>query len=468
MPDGDKPGCATCRREPVKRQSWSEKVPSRPMTPAPSSKPSVGTGLVAHVRSLVQVEAAEIAGLVWSAAYFFFVLAAYYIVRPIREEMGVRVGREGLNVLFTAVFFVMIAAVPVFGWVATRFKRSAVIPIVYVFFIANLALFWGAFSAGLGGSWIAGAFFVWVSVFNLFVISLFWSLMSDTWSAPQAKRLYGCIAAGGSAGAFCGPLLTQSLVKVLGPTNLLLVSMALLTAALICVGALRRAEVAADVDARIDKSPPKLQDMMSGAIRVWQSPYLFGIAMVVLLANLISTYFYFEQNRIVGATLSDAAERVQLFARIDLAVSILTILAQIFLTASLMQRLGVGLTAGALPAVVIIGLIAIAAAPTLWMIVIVVVIERAVAFAFANPAFRVLYTAVPPEDKYKAQNFTDTVVYRGGDAASGWLFSTMAKQAGLSLAATALLTLPLAAVWLWLALKLGREHGLHAKTQGQP
>jgi ATP:ADP antiporter, AAA family len=433
------------------------------MTVSPNTDTSLGAALIARLRTLVQVEPDEIPGLAWSAVYFFCVLAAYYIVRPIREEMGVRVGRDGLNVLFTVVFVVMIAAVPVFGWLATRFQRSAVVPVVYGFFIANLLLFWLLFTTGTGGTWLAGAFFVWVSVFNLFVVSLFWSLMSDKWSAPQAKRLYGCIAAGGSAGAFCGPLLTQSLVKPLGATNLLLVSAVLLAAALFCVAALRRVERQGAAGA--GDRPPQLQDVIAGAVNVWRSPYLFGIALIVLLANLISTYFYFEQNRIVGASLTDPEGRVQLFARMDLAVSVLTIAAQIFLTASLMQRLGVGVTAAALPAVVIAGLVAIAASPTLLVIVAVVVIERAVAFAFANPAFRVLYTAVAPEDKYKAQNFVDTVVYRGGDAASGWLFNNVAKQAGLSMPAVALLTLPLAAWWLWLAIKLGREHNERAKTQ---
>jgi ATP:ADP antiporter, AAA family len=431
-------------------------------SPSPPDS-SLGAGLTARLHRLVLVEPAEIPGLIWSAVYFFCVLAAYFIVRPIREEMGVHVGPDGLNILFTVVFFVMLAAVPLFGWLATRFPRSAVVPVVYGFFIANLLLFWVLFQAETTAAWLAGAFFVWVSVFNLFVVSLFWSLMSDKWSSDQAKRLYGCIAAGGSAGAFFGPLLTQTLVKPLGATNLLLVSAALLGCALFCVAALRRVERQGASGA--GDRQPQLRDVIAGAVRVWQSPYLFGIAMVVLLANLISTYFYFEQNRIVGLSIADKSDRVQLFARIDLAVSILTILAQIFLTASVMQRLGVGLTAAALPAVVTGGLIAIAAAPTLWVIVGVVVIERAVAFAFANPAFRVLYTAVPPEDKYKAQNFTDTVVYRGGDAASGWLFNSVAKQAGLSMPTVALLTLPLAGLWLWLAIRLGREHARLAKTQ---
>jgi ATP:ADP antiporter, AAA family len=415
----------------------------------------------------VQVEPAEIPGLVWSGLYFFCVLAAYYIVRPIREEMGVRLGRDGLGMMFTVVFFVMIAAVPIFGWLATRFKRSAVVPVVYGFFIANLLLFWALFRMDAGSTMLAGCFFVWVSVFNLFAVSLFWSLMSDKWSSDQAKRLYGCIAAGGSAGAVSGPIITRNFASAVGPTNLLLISAVLLGAALLCVTALRRVERRGE--AQHQDAPPQLADMVAGAVNVWQSSYLFQIAITVLLANLISTYFYFEQSRIVGASILDSATRIELFANMDLAVNTMTILAQIFLTASLMQRLGVGLTAGALPAVVVAGLIAIAISPSLWVIVAVVVVERAVAFAFSNPAFRVLYTAVPPEDKYKAQNFIDTVVFRGGDAASGWLFNTVAKEAarayGLPMATFALLTLPLAAFWLWIAVKLGREHDARAKTQ---
>lgn len=435
------------------------------MTASASPSPS---SLADRLRRLVAVEPEERAPLVWSSLYFLLVLAAYYIVRPLREEMGVRLGRDGLGMLFSIVFVVMVVAVPAFGWLATKFKRAAVIPVVYGFFIACLVVFWALFRGDGGdGKLLAGAFFVWVSVFNLFAVSLFWSLMSDKWSSGQAKRLYGCIAAGGSIGAVTGPLLTRLLAPVFGPTNLLLASAALLLAALVCVAKLRGVE--RHGEAQETQAPPRLGDMIAGAVNVWRSPFLFRIALVVLLANLISTYFYFEQSRIVGASIPDTAARVSLFAGMDATVNTLTILAQLGLTASLLQRLGVGLTAGALPAVVIAGLVAIALSPTLWVIVAVVVIERAVAFAFSNPAFRVLYTAVPPEDKYKAQNFIDTVVFRGGDAASGWLFDSVAKKAaatwGLSLATFALLTLPLAALWLAIALRLGREHDARARTQ---
>lgn len=434
------------------------------MTSTSNSTPAAEADLWTRLRRLVQVDPGEWPALILSALYFFCVLAAYYIVRPIREEMGVRLGSDNLGYMFTIVFLVMVAVVPLFGWLATRFRRAAVVPVVYGFLILNLVLFWLAFRADAGNRTLAGLFFVWVSVFNLFAVSLFWSLMSDKWSSDQAKRLYGVIAAGGSAGAVAGPIITRSLVMQLGATNLLLVSALLLLAALWCVARLRRVE--RQGEAARSEAPPTMRDMIAGAVNVWQSPYLFKIAIVVLLANLISTYFYFEQARIVGATLTEPTERLRLFSGMDLTVNTLTILAQIFLTASLVQRLGVGLAAGALPAVVIAGLLAIAVSPSLWVIVIVVVAERAVAFAFSNPAFRVFYTAVPPDDKYKAQNFIDTVVFRGGDAASGWLSNTVAKEAarlyGLPLSTFALLTLPLAALWLWIALKLGREHDARA------
>ncbi len=182
--------------------------------------------------------------MLWSFAYFFSVLCAYYILRPLRDEMGVTVGQDGLKWLFVIVFLVMLAAVPVFGWVVSRFPRRRIVPVIYGFFIANLAMFWVAFQAGMHGAVVAGTFFVWVSVFNLFVVSLFWSLMSDLWRNDQAKRLYGFIAAGGSAGAFAGPLITQGLVRLVGPNNLLIVSGLLLgvsiAAALDAAAAVRR------------------------------------------------------------------------------------------------------------------------------------------------------------------------------------------------------------------------------------
>src|SRR5262245_7012806 len=197
--------------------------------------------LPAALQRLAHIERRELAPLAWSFAFFFCVLAAYYVIRPVREEMAVRVGREWLQTLFVIVFLVMLAAVPLFGWVVSRFEKRRIVPVVYAFFIACLGVFWALMRADGGGVLTGAAFFVWVSVFNLFAVSLFWSVMADTYTSEQAKRLYGLIAAGGSVGAISGPLITQSLVHELGTANLLLVSAALLAAAVLAAGGMRDA-----------------------------------------------------------------------------------------------------------------------------------------------------------------------------------------------------------------------------------
>jgi AAA family ATP:ADP antiporter len=426
-------------------------------TPAPLARSRLERLLAA----IVELEGNEIAALLWSFAFFFFVLCAYYIIRPLRDEMGVSLGPARLQWLFSAVFVVMLAAVPLFGWVVSSFARRRIVPIVYGFLIANLVGFWGLFATGVHGSLVAGTFFVWVSVFNLFAVSLFWSLMSDLYRSEQARRLYGFIAAGGSAGALAGPLLTQSLVGVLGATNLLLVSALLLLAATQAALALRR--LFSGVAGRQSEERPLGKGLLAGAIAVWRSSYLFQIALWILLANLISTLFYLEQARIVGETLADRTQRVQLFARLDLAVSLATILAQVFLTPRVLSRFGLAAAIAVLPSFAALGLIGLALSPTLIVIVSILAIERALAFALSNPALKVLYTVLAPEAKYKAQNFNDTVVFRGGDAASGWIFNSLAKSLGLSLASVAVLSLPLALLWFLLSLRLGRQHAERAQ-----
>lgn len=413
------------------------------------------SGLHRLLSRIVHVEPRELAALLASFAYFLLVLAAYYTIRPVRDELAVAVGKDHLQTLFVIVFFVMLAAVPLFGWITSRFAKRLVVPLVYGFFIANLIAFWLVLSAGQSLGTVASVFFVWASVFNLFVVSMFWIVMSDLYTSDQAKRLYGFIAAGGTAGAMAGPLVTQALVRIIGPNNLLLVSAALLAAALFAAMWLRR--ITPKLDGAVQEEQPVGRGILAGAVRVWQSPYLFRIAMWVLLANLVSTFFYLEQTRIVGETLVDRTARVELFARLDLAVSILTILTQVFLTGRVLERFGVGVAAAALPAWCALGLVALAVAPTLLVIVSVMAIERAIAFALSSPAIKVLYTVVEPDEKYKAQSFIDTVVFRGGDAASGWVFNTLGKSFGLAGGTVALIALPMAAAWLGLSFVLGRD-----------
>ncbi len=426
------------------------------------SKPDTGliAGLEALLRRLVHLEPGEAPRLLLSFATFFCVLCGYYVMRPVRDEMGVAVGTDGLERLFYWVFLTMLAAVPVFGTLTASFARRRIVPIVYGFFILNLFAFWLALDRQTGavGTSVGSIFFVWSSVFNLFVVSMFWILMSELYDGTTAKRLYGFIAAGGTAGAVTGPVIARYLAPMVDAHDLLLVTAAFLSLALAAVLALRR--ITADdrsATASDAEKPVGGRDILSGATHVLSSRYLLFIALFILLANLIGTYFYLEQSRIVGATIVEKSARVQFFAGRDFAVNAITLAVQLLLTGRLMERFGLALSLAALPATAIAGLAALAISPTLEIVAAVMVAERAVAFSLTNPAVKVLWTAVPLDEKYKAQSFVDTVVYRGGDAASGWVFNSFAKSIGASGTLVAAATLPLALVWLWIGLSLSRE-----------
>ncbi|MEQ1719099.1 MAG: MFS transporter, partial [Hyphomicrobium sp.] len=272
-------------------------------------------GKISVLERLVSVERHEMAALLASFTMFFALLSAYYIVRPVRDEMGVAVGKDAIHHLFSIVFLVMLAAVPLFGWVASRFPRRFVLPGIYLFFALNLIAFWMVFKSAGAGASAAAAFFVWGSVFNLFVISLFWSLMAELWSNEEAKRLYGFISAGGTAGALAGPVITQVLVSYLAPADLLLISAGLLVTALLASLVLRRTHASVSTG---QEAQPAGGGIFDGAAKVFASPYLGRIALYVFLANIVGTFFYMEQSRLVGATILDSAERVKFFASRDL------------------------------------------------------------------------------------------------------------------------------------------------------
>lgn len=419
-----------------------------------------------QLRRVVDVKPGEAAALVASFLFFFAVLTSYYIIRPVRDEMGLMLTKEdsqALHTIFVYVFVVMIAAVPLFGWVMENIPLRLVVPAVYGFFITNLLLFWLTLEGGGQTPGVARLFFIWVSVFNLFVVSMFWSTLSELWRSEEAKRLYGFVAAGGSVGAMTGPLIAQSLVTVVGTDKLLLISAAFLGLAL-ALSLVLRSLLGARDQGDVTGEPGR-SGILAGALMVWRSPYLMRIALWVLLANLILTYFYLEQARIVGAAIVDRAARVQVLARVDLAVSVLTIGLQLLMTGRVMSTLGLGLAIACVPMVAIGGFVALAIAPVAGVILAIMVAERTLGFAFANPAARVLWTVVDREAKYKAQSFVDTVVFRGGDAASGWVFGTLSKTLGLGGAAIAFVTVPFAIGWLVLSLKLAV---MHARLAGKP
>jgi len=417
--------------------------------------PASIAGLLARV---VDARPGEVRALLWSFAYFFFLLSSYYVLRPLRDEMGIQGGVRNLQWLFTATLVAMLMVVPLFGALVARFPRRRIVPVAYRFFAVNILIFFALFHALDDTVWAARAFFVWVSVFNLFVVSVLWSLMADLFSSEQGKRLFGFIAAGGSAGALLGPAVTASLATGLGHVNLLLVSALLLEAALYCVLRLLRARPAADGAPAPETAGDEAigGGIVAGVTETLRSPYLLGIVLYMLLYTTTSTFLYFLQADIVAKAFASAAERTRLFALIDLTVGVATLAIQVTATGRFTRRFGIGWALALAPAVTVAGLALLAAVPAVGLLVAVQGARRAVHFAISRPAREALYTVVGREPKYKAKNFIDTAVYRGGDALSGWAFAGLAGL-GLGLPAIALVGAPLAALWAGVGLVLGRQ-----------
>jgi len=412
----------------------------------------------------VQIHPDEIRAFIWSFLYFFSLLCGYYIIRPMRDAMGITGGVENLHWLFTGTFVVMLAAVPLFGWVSSRYPRRQFVPCVYFFFIVNLLLFYVLLTAIPAQVYIARAFFIWASVFNLFVISVFWSFMADIYNDEQARRLFPVIATGGTSGAIAGPLLTAQLATVVGETNLLLLSALFLSIASLCVSRLGRWQrqrgqpTAAAEDSGAGQGEAVIGGGIFDGIRlVLGSPYLLAICLFMVFLTTLATFLYFQQAEIVRDSIAGREERTAVFAQIDLLVNVLTVVLQLFITGRLLKKLGVAWTLALVPLLLMLGFLALGLYPTLAVIITVQVIRRAGNYAIMRPAREVLYVVLRREEKYKAKNFIDTVIYRGGDAVSAWAYAGLGAL-GLGLTAIAFVALPLAGIWAGVALYLGRQH----------
>jgi AAA family ATP:ADP antiporter len=407
----------------------------------------------------------ERAAALWSFAYFFALLAGYYVLRPLRDQMGIAGGVKNLPWLFTATFITLLVAQPLYGALVARLSRARFIPIVYHFFVANLVLFWVLLTFDIETVFIARVFFVWVSVFNLFAVAVFWSFMADLFTSEQGKRLFGFIGAGGTAGALLGPVITIWLSVPLGPVNLMIAAAVFLEVAVFCVYRLEKAAV-------VHTGPNAPTESIGGSAfaaipELVRSPYMIGVALWVAALSYAATIIYFEQAHIVSEAVKTAGLQTRIFASIDLAVSVLTLLTQLLLTGHLLKRFGTGVAAAALPAVYVVGFAVLAVAPTLMVVVTIQVLQRWMNFAIANPARQLFFTVVSREEKYKAKNLVDVVVYRGSDALSGWIFDSM-QALGLKLGAIALCSLPVVAGWLVLSLGLGRAQERRSAQPATP
>ncbi len=428
----------------------------------------------------VQVEPGEGKALLWSFSYFFALLCSYYIIRPMREEMGILGGVENLQWLFTGTLLAMTVAIPLFGWISSRFPRRQFLPYVYLFFITMLVLFYFLLDGVFSPIYVARAFFIFASVFNLFVVSVFWSFMADLYSNAQARRLFGFIAAGGTVGALTGPALTAFLVQPLGTKNLLLASAVFLFLAIVCIIRLSswsamqvtsttgKANQTEDTglnffDSESQQDAPMGGSIWSGVIMVFRSPYLLGICLLMLLFSTLATFLYFMQAQIIRDAFTDSAQRTAVFALIDLAVNALTLVTQLFLTNRLIKWFGLAVVLAIIPLLLAAGFILLGLSPVLGVLLLVQVIRRAGNYAVMRPAREMLYVVLSREEKYKAKNVIDTVVYRTGDAISAWVYAGM-RSVGMGLSGIALIAVPLALVWAWVAYGLGRRQSQLAKN----
>jgi AAA family ATP:ADP antiporter len=364
----------------------------------------------------------------------------------------------------------MILVAPVYGWVASRYPRKKFLPWVYYFFIANILMFYAAFmyveNQQLNMVWIGRAFFVWLSVFNLFVVSVFWSFMADIWSRDQSRRLFGVISAGGSAGALLGPLLTSFLVVPIGFQNLLPLSTLLLLLGVYCVSRLRRwvRDSEHDDESSVESEQAIGGSAWAGMRMVVTSPFYASIATALLCATFLGGATYMYMAELVSVTFDSIDEQTRVFALLDAATNVFSLIGQLIIVKHAVRRLGVGMTLAILPIVSIAAFLLLAMNPVFIVIACLQVVRRSITYGLTKPTNDMLYAVVSPEAKYKAKNFIETALYRGSDLVSTW---SVRALGGLGLSGVALVCVPIAAIWTVLALFVGREYKRRYDAQNE-
>jgi AAA family ATP:ADP antiporter len=387
---------------------------------------------------------------------FFLLFASYFMLRPVRETFGIAGGVDNLQWLYLGTFAGALIAVPLFGWLSARVSRARLVPITYTVSAAVMFGFAAQLQVDPDNVWVGRAFFIWLSVFNLFVISIAWSLMADVFSPEQAKRLFGRIAAGASVGGLIGPLLSGVLVEHVGHAGLLAISTGLLLSTLLCVAYLLRWR--RRNGNHIDSEPaakPIGGGIWAGLTTIVQSRYLMAICAFVLLLTAVSTFLYFEQARLVEATFPDKVRQTQVFSAIDVAVQASTIFIQLFVTGQIAKRLGLTALLTIVPAITVIGFGMLSVFASFPVLAGVMIVRRVGEYAMIRPGREMLFTTVDPETKYKTKNAIDTAVYRGGDVLSAWLNSAIVAVG--STAAASLAGAVIAVLWVFSGFSIGRH-----------
>ena len=430
------------------------------MSPA-NQEPRGGPSLTSRLfRSLAAVEPLEVRAVALSMLYFFFLFGSYSVIKPVRDAMGTVYGVAHLQELFTATLLVSLVCAPLYSMLTARFRLSAFLPWVYGFVAATILIFYALFSSGqYQERWVAAAFYVWVSTFNLLTISVFWTFMADIFSRSQAKRLFGFVAAGGTIGGIVGPAVATMLATRIGNYNLLLISAAGFAATALLVRMLAHEKlvlVAAGGEAQRTSLDHRLRGgSLDGFRLLLRSPYLLLLALFLLLMTWISTIVYFQLGELITKTFSSREARTQAYGMIDLAVNSCAVLVQLLGTGRLIARFGVG--AGLLlnPIIMVIAFLAIAFSPVLMVLGGIQIVRRVAEYAIAKPTREMLFTVVDQDSRYKAKNVIDTVIYRFGDFSSAWISAAVLPYGVTGLAIFGVIA---SAIWFPVAYALGKRY----------
>jgi AAA family ATP:ADP antiporter len=413
-------------------------------------------------KSMAVIEDFELRAVTLSMLYFFFLFGSYSVVKPVRDAMGTVYGVKHLQELFTATFLVSLVFAPLYSELASRIRLSTFLPWVYGFIATSVLLFFGLFrGASEPGQlhWVSAAFYVWVSTFNILIISVFWSFMADIFSRTQAKRLFGFVAAGGTIGGIVGPLIATLLGKSVGNNGLMIIAAAgfIVTAVLVRMLAAEKARlVAAGSEAQQTTLDRKLSGGLFDGFRLlFRSPYLLLLALFLLLMTWVSTIVYFQLGDLITRAFASADERTGAYASIELAVNSLAVVLQLFGTGRLIRRFGVGTGLLVNPVIMVIAFLAVLFSPVLLVLGGIQIVRRVAEYAVAKPTREMLFTVVDQESRYKAKNVIDTVVYRFGDLSSSWVSHAVLP---FGVAGLAIFGAIVSVIWFPVAFLLGRRY----------
>ena len=435
-------------------------VPPQPNGSGDHSQSAHPSLLARLLGRTTEIDRKEMPAVIASFLLIFCVMFGYFAVRSVRETAGTILGKDRVANLFLVTWIASLAIVPAYGWVVARFRRSVFLPIVYGAVAVALAVVGVMLQTDPQNVFVMEFFYVMISVLNLFMLSVFWGFLLEIFAKEQTKRLFGVIAAGGSAGALVGPWVTTLIVTHIGNSGILYLGASLFVVAIVCQRTLlivwHRSRETHEVEVGHDE-PVGGNPLIDGARLLFTSPYLLGISVFVILLSSVSTFLYVEQLRIVTETFKDHAQRTQVFAVMDAIVQTATFVLQLFVTGRIATRLGITTLLVIVPFAMIFGFLGLAAVGTFGMLAFVFCARRIGEYAFVRPGREMLFSAISTQDRYRVKHVIDVPVYRGGDALSSQVDSLLG-HAGLSPAKVAVVGAGLAALWTINAWWLGRRH----------